>query len=51
MITKEYLQQELRRRIDGIKPGVITTTDLTIGEMRSILVLVDALEDSEHLAN
>lgn len=45
MITKEYLQQELRRRIDGYKRGVETTTDNIIAEMKSILVLVDALQD------
>lgn len=47
MITKEYLQKELATRIKGIKPGVETTTDLVIGEMKSILVLVEALQDDE----
>ena len=45
MITKEYLQQELAKRIDGYKRGVATTTDNIIAEMKSILVLVDALQD------
>lgn len=51
MITKEYLQKELATRIKGIKPGVETTTDLVIGEMKSILVLVDALPDYEKKYN
>lgn len=45
MITKEYLQQELAKRIDGYKRGVATTTDNIIAEIKSILVLVDALQD------
>ena len=47
MITKEYLQQELAKRIDGYKRGVETSTDNIIAEMKSILVLVDALPDYE----
>lgn len=46
MITKDYLKKELARRIAGIKPGVPTTTDLAIGEMKSLLVLVEGLEET-----
>lgn len=46
MITKDYLQKELATRIAGIKPGVPTTTDLAIGEMKSILVLVEGLQET-----
>ena len=51
MITKEYLQQELAKRIDGYKRGVETSTDNIISEMKSILVLVDALPDHEKKYN
>ena len=47
MITKEYLHNELVKRIKGYKPGVETTTDNIIAEMKSILILVDALNDYE----
>lgn len=46
MITKDYLKKELATRIAGIKPGVPTTTDLAIGEMKSILVLVEGLQET-----
>ena len=45
MITKEYLQKEIATRINGIRPGVPTNTDVLIGEMKSILVMVDCLPD------
>ena len=51
MITKEYLQQELAKRIDGYKRGVETSTDNIIAEMKSILTLVDALPDYEKKYN
>jgi len=45
MLTKEYLQKEIATRIKGIRPGVPTNTDVLIGEMKSILMLVDCLPD------
>ena len=45
MLTKEYLQKEIATRIKGIRPGVPTNTDVLIGEMKSILILVDCLPD------
>ena len=45
MLTKEYLQKEIATRINGIRPGVPTNTDVLIGEMKSILMLVDCLPD------
>lgn len=43
MITKEYMQKELARRIAGIRPNVPTNTDVLIGELKSVLVMVDCL--------
>ena len=51
MITKEYLQQELVKRIDGYKRGVETSTDNIVAEMKSILVLVNALPNYEKKYN
>ena len=45
MLMKEYLQKEIATRIKGIRPGVPTNTDVLIGEMKSILMLVDCLPD------
>ena len=49
MLTKEYLQKEIATRINGIRPGVPTNTDVLIGEMKSILMLVDCLPDDAPL--
>lgn len=49
MLTKEYLQKEIATRIKGIRPGVPTNTDVLIGEMKSILMLVDCLPDDAPL--
>lgn len=49
MLTKEYLQKEIATRIKGIRPGVPTNTDVLIGEMKSILILVDCLPDDAPL--
>ena len=49
MLTKEYLQKEIATRIKGIRPGVPTNTDVLIGEMKSILMLVDCLTDDAPL--
>ena len=51
MITKEHLQQELAKRIDGYKRGVETSTDNIVAEMKSILVLVNALPNYEKKYN
>ena len=39
------MQKEIATRINGIRPGVPTNTDVLIGEMKSILMLVDCLPD------
>ena len=39
------MQKEVATRINGIRPGVPTNTDVLIGEMKSILMLVDCLPD------
>ena len=49
MITKEYMQKELARRIAGIRPNVPTNTDVLIGELKSVLVMVDCLPDDQPL--
>lgn len=49
MLTKKYVQEELARRIDGIRPNVPTNTDVLIGELKSALMLVDCLPDDQPL--
>ena len=47
MITKERFIKELTTRIKGIKPGMPTTTDFAIDEMKSLLILANALPEPE----
>ena len=49
MLTKKYVQEELARRIAGIRPNVPTNTDVLIGELKSALMLVDCLPDDQPL--
>lgn len=47
MLTKQYILKELALRIKGIRPGVETTTDFAIGELKSVLMMVGCLPDEK----